>query len=413
MSVAVLASALGAGLVASPAGAVVPVLTASPNQLDLGNTAVGQISSGFVTLHNASYVTDRVDSVVLSGADPADFHLYGFCTTTTTTTIVSLATTGFTVFPGETCTLLVVFIPGSAGPRSATATVDDQSATHPTVNLSGNGTLGYYEASATGAVYAFGNATNVGDVSGFTLSAPVVSMATTPITSGYWLATADGGIFSYGTARFYGSTGGIVLNKPVVGMAATPDGRGYWLVASDGGIFAFGDAAFHGSTGSLHLNQPIVGMATTPDGNGYWLVAADGGIFAYGDAQFYGSTGGMTLNQPIVGMASTPDGKGYWLVAADGGIFAYGDAQFYGSTGSLHLNQPIVGMAATPTGGGYWFTAADGGIFAFGNAPYLGSTGGTAVSHVVGMASTGSALPLLLSHLFTSRADLRADLRIG
>ncbi|HVX21649.1 MAG TPA: choice-of-anchor D domain-containing protein [Acidimicrobiales bacterium] len=344
----VLASAVGVGLTAGAAGATTPVLTATPTQVDFGDTPVGQFGFGSVRLQNDGSSNDHVSGATLSGPDVADFTLFALCGTTTT--VITVARTGFTVPAGQTCLIGIFFSPAAAGPRQATATFDDQSADPPSVSLTGNGTLGYYETSASGAVFDFGNATNLGDMSGYTLRAPVV------------------------------------------GMAVTSFGGGYWLVTTDGGIFAFGTAAFHGSTGGMPLNEPVVGMAPTPDGGGYWLVASDGGMFAFGDAKFYGSTGSMHLNQPVVGMAPTPDGKGYWLVAADGGIFAFGDAQFYGSTGSLHLNQPIVGMAATPTGGGYWFTAADGGIFAFGDAPFLGSTGGTGVHDVVGMASTGSPL---------------------
>ena len=248
---------------------------------------------------------------------------------------------------------------------------------------------GYELVASDGGMFNFGGASFFGSLGSLHLNAPIVGMATTPLSRGYWLVGADGGVFNLGNASFYGSTGALTLNKPIVGMAATPGGKGYWLVASDGGIFAFGDAAFYGSTGALTLNKPIVGMAATPDGKGYWLVASDGGIFAFGDAAFYGSTGALTLNKPIVGMAATPDAVGYWLVASDGGIFAFGDAAFYGSTGALTLNRPIVGMAAEPGGVGYWLVASDGGIFAFGDADFYGSTGALTLNEpIVGMAAS-------------------------
>ncbi len=185
---------------------------------------------------------------------------------------------------------------------------------------------GVLEAGSDGAVYAFGDATNVGSMSGTPLSRPVVGMASTPSGNGYWMAASDGGIFNFGNAAFYGSTGAMRLNNPVVGIAATPDGGGYWLVASDGGIFAFGDAGFFGSTGAMRLNRPVVGMTSSPTGNGYRLVASDGGLFSFGDAAFYGSGGNLTFSSPIVGMSTTPDGAGYWMVAAHGGVLHYGDA---------------------------------------------------------------------------------------
>ncbi|MFN8035915.1 MAG: L,D-transpeptidase [Acidimicrobiia bacterium] len=235
------------------------------------------------------------------------------------------------------------------------------------------GTVPAAHAAVTGAtVTPFGDAPDLGGLSGMTLAKPVVAAVETPTHQGYWLVSTDGGVYSFGDAKFFGSTGGTRLNEPIVGVAATPTGLGYWLVARDGGIFAFGDATFFGSTGAMRLNQPIVGMAATPTGRGYWLVARDGGIFAFGDATFFGSTGAMTLNQPIVGMAATPSGKGYWLVASDGGIFAYGDAQFFGSTGAIKLNQPITAMTATASGKGYWLVARDGGVFAYGDAGFFG-----------------------------------------
>jgi len=222
-----------------------------------------------------------------------------------------------------------------------------------------------------------------------------VALVATPDGGGYWIATSTGGVYAFGDAHYYGSMSGQALNAPIVGMAATPSGNGYWLVASDGGIFSYGDAGFFGSAGALPLNKPIVGMTATRSGNGYWLVASDGGVFSYGDASFYGSTGSIHLNKPVVGMSSTPTGHGYWLVASDGGIFSYGDATFLGSTGSIHLNQPVVGMAPAASASGYWLVAADGGVFTFGSAPFYGSAvsylNPVSAAHTTGAAS-GSVL---------------------
>ena len=245
--------------------------------------------------------------------------------------------------------------------------------------------------------------------------ATAVALTSLPGGGGYWIASSTGGVYAFGDATSYGSMSGHTLNAPIVGMAATPDGKGYWLVAADGGIFSYGDAGFWGSAGalgtqradrghgrhavgrrllarglrrrgvqlrrrhlqgvrgSLRLNAPVVGLAATPSGHGYWLVGSDGGVFSYGDATFRGSTGSLPLNRPVVGMEATATGDGYWLVAADGGIFNYGDAPFWGSTGSLQLNQPIVGLADDPGAAGYWLVAGDGGVFALGTAPFDGS----------------------------------------
>ncbi len=249
----------------------------------------------------------------------------------------------------------------------------------------GNGsTVGYRLLDRSGQVHSFGTASDLGSPDGI---GDAAAMAPTPNRGGYWVASASGSVYAYGNAPFHGGLGGVALNAPIVGMAATPSGGGYWLLGRDGGIFSFGDATFHGSTGSMALNAPVVSMAATPTGGGYWFVASDGGIFAFGDARFHGSMGGSALNSPVVAMAPTASGQGYWLVAADGGVFAYGDAAFHGSTGSMRLNRPVVAVAVTPTGAGYWFVADDGGIFAFGDAGFAGSLGGSPpAGGVVGMS---------------------------
>ncbi len=371
-----------AGAVPAPAH-----LMASMASVGFENTTLGDISSPVdVTLTNTGAVADPLTGagVVIGGTNPNDF--IGFIVDSDGNSCPSIPANG------GTCELLVGFLPGALGLRSATITPTDSGVSPPVIPLQGTGTEGYYETTAGGAVSPFGDAQFLGDTSQSRLKMPIVDVAQTGDGAGYWLTASDGGVFTFGDAPYLGGTGGLLLNKPIVGMALTQDGGGYWLVASDGGIFAFGDAPFFGSTGAIHLNKPIVGMASNPAPNsngGYWLVASDGGIFTFGQTQFFGSTGSLNLNKPIVGMAATPDGGGYWLVASDGGIFAFGGTHFFGSTGGTHLNQPIVGMAPTPDGLGYWLVAADGGIFAFGDAQFLGSIGGTGVTNAVGMAESG------------------------
>ena len=246
---------------------------------------------------------------------------------------------------------------------------------------------GYRLAAADGGVFTFGDAPFCGSTGGIRLAAPVVGMASAPVTGGYWEVAADGGIFAFGGAGFYGSMGGKHLDQPIVGMAATPDGRGYWEVAADGGVFAFGDAGFYGSMGGQHLDQPVVGMTSSTDGDGYHLVASDGGIFSFGDAPFSGSMGGRHLDAPVVGMVNDTNTGGYWEVAADGGVFSFGGAPFFGSTGAVALHAPIVGMQETSDGSGYRLVASDGGVFSF-SAPFFGSTGATVLAKPV-VAMTG------------------------
>jgi hypothetical protein len=56
-------------------------------------------------------------------------------------------------------------------------------------------------------------------------------------TTGYYQVDAQGNIAYAGDAGYYGDAGSMSLNKPIVGMVATGDDGGYWLTASDGGIF--------------------------------------------------------------------------------------------------------------------------------------------------------------------------------
>ena len=165
---------------------------------------------------------------------------------------------------------------------------------------------GYVLAGADGGVFTFGALHFWGSAAGSaaTKGSSAVGMAETPDAGGYWIVTSTGAIANFGDAANLGSLSGKALAAPVVGITPTPTGHGYWLVASDGGVFSFGDAVFHGSMGGKHLNKPIVGIAATPDGGGYWLVASDGGVFSFGTATFHGSTGGTTLSAPIVALAT-------------------------------------------------------------------------------------------------------------
>ena len=229
---------------------------------------------------------------------------------------------------------------------------------------------GYYVAAADGTVWAFGDAHFYGDMTGQTLSAPIVGIAADPSTGGYWLVAGDGGVFAF-HAPFYGSTG-LHLRAPVVGIAAMPAGDGYRLVASDGGIFDFGPGAhFYGSMGGTHLKAPMVAMADDGATGGYWLIAADGGVFAF-HAPYLGSAGSAQLRAPIVGVAALPSGTGYRLVGAGGKLFDFGAAAFGGSLAGQGITSPVIGLA-TAAGSGCWIVQANGLVSNFGGAPTLGS----------------------------------------
>jgi len=254
-----------------------------------------------------------------------------------------------------------------------------------------DGTNGYWIASATGQLFAFGAMPDHGDTRRLGISSGIVGVTGHPTGQGYWMFGRDGGVFTFGSSQFYGSTGGMRLNAPVIGMAGAPAGDGYWLVGRDGGVFTFGPGGrFYGSTGAMKLNAPVIGMCPTPTGNGYWLYGRDGGIFSFGDEPFFGSTGAIRLNKPIVAMAARRQGDGYWLVAEDGGVFAFGAAPFVGSAAPFNLKSPVVSIMPTTSGGGYVLLARDGGVFAFGDAPFFGSAAGR-LTEAVGLA--GRLLP--------------------
>jgi hypothetical protein len=380
-------------------GSVTPV-SVTPGSIDFGAQRVGTFDpkgDRLVTITNPGTTSVRVTHIGLGGANPSDFFGATDC---------GIGVAGRLLAPGDSCHAVVNFGPLQRGARNAALVVLDNSGTPAhQVALRGTGTEGYLIAGAFGEVGTFGDAVYHGDATKLHLSAPMISLATTPNGAGYWLLGADGGIFSYGNAHFYGSTGNIRLNRPVVAMAASHDGKGYLLAASDGGIFAFGDARFYGSTGNIHLNQPIDGMAATADERGYWLVAADGGIFAFGDARFYGSAANAHLSSPVVQMEPTPTGHGYWILTGDGHIYGYGDAHTYGSATGHHT----VSFATTPDGRGYWEVTNDGHVFPFGDAAAYGDVSSLGVSDVIGIAPTAPALPPALLRAASATASARAN----
>ena len=270
-----------------------------------GNVTLGDFTELPFTLTNTGATSITTGGIFTMGGDGSDFS------TPPETDCTSVDSSGaITMAPGDVCTIDVVFAPGVRGIRNMVLILEDSGGfTADFVDVTGVGTIGYYQVGAQGAV----------------------GHAAMPFSSGMRRNT------SRSSHRR---------------LAVTGDDGGYWLVASDGGVFNHGPSAgFHGSAGAI-AQQTHCGNGRHGRRRGVLVGGVRRCIFSYGDANFYGSTGSIRLNKPIVGMAPTPDGGGYWLVASDGGIFNYGDANFYGSAGSLTLNKPIVGMAPTPTGAG-------------------------------------------------------------
>ena len=194
---------------------------------------------------------------------------------------------------------------------------------------------------------------------------PLVSIAGTATGQGAWATTATGHVYATGDAQYFGGLGAVRLNAPIVGLTPTLSGRGYYLVATDGGVFAFGDAVYQGSMGGTPLNRPVTSIVAACTGTGYYLVADDGGVFSFGGARFHGSMGGTPLNKHMIGLVPTCSGDGYWTFAADGGVFSFGSAPFFGSLGSAPPPSGVVGMVPDEDGSGYWLISGAGQTYHF------------------------------------------------
>ena len=106
-------------------------------------------------------------------------------------------------------------------------------------------------------------------------------MASTPTGLGYWLFAATGNVYAFGDAQDLGGLADQNLGSPIVG-GDNYGGAGYWLVTDDGRVAPFGAAPSHGDP--KQVASPIVGFTTDSDGTGYWLLSAKGKVMAFGDA---------------------------------------------------------------------------------------------------------------------------------
>ena len=255
-----------------------------------------------------------------------------------------------------------------------------------TSNCPAPGKSGYWMLGEDGKVFAFGDATVMGDTVGRMGGAKAVHIEPTPNYGGYWINDDRGNVYGFGNAAHLGNASGLLAGEKVTSLSGTPSGAGYWLFTSKGRVFNFGDAGKFGDLAAITLNGPIQSSIPTPSGKGYFMVGSDGGVFAFGDAVFRGSMGATKLNQPVMALVPTSTSQGYWLVASDGGIFAFGDAKFRGSMGATKLNKPVVGMVRY--GAGYLMVGADGGIFSFSDKPFVGSLGANPPARPITFAAT-------------------------
>lgn len=222
---------------------------------------------------------------------------------------------------------------------------------------------GYWQITSAGRVIAGGSAPSLGDLSAFTLNAPIVAASPTESGRGYYMLSADGGVFSFGDAAFYGSVQGLVdryvglgeladdhITAPIVTLATTP--AGYWLVAADGAVYPFGDAAYHGSIqDSINTGNQLAGVVRD------WLLTphvAEGALSAK-----------EALAQPVIGIVPSSGGAGYQMVASDGGIFNFGASQFHGSLAG-RATAPAVASDVVESRAGYVILTEDGAVHEFG-----------------------------------------------
>lgn len=263
------------------------------------------------------------------------------------------------------------------------------------------GDNGYLVVGADGNVVARGSLVNhgsFGDAAAMT-AGHVVGIAATPDAQGYWVATASGAVQAFGDAKNYGDlysdgfsglTGSHPIDAPIVAIVANDRGSGYWLVNELGQVFTFGATGFYGdSHASL---SPVVGMAVDAAGTGYWIATSDGAVLDFGSAK---NLGGISVSgeRAVVGIAATPKGMGYWLVSRDGALANFGNAGRFGDTysagftglrGAHRIAAPIVAMVVTPGGHGYWFVAMNGTVYHFGTAQNEGPAGRSVVPAVGG-----------------------------
>lgn len=236
---------------------------------------------------------------------------------------------------------------------------------------------GYWIATRTGHVYAFGSARFAGSLLGRGIHVhDVVAMAEGPAGRGYWLATADGHVYAFGTARFKGSpvSRGRRLTD-VVGIAASRGATGYWVLTRSGHVLQFGTAPFNGSPVARRLRVRDAVSITAAPGGGYWIATRDGHVYAFGRARFEGSPVRQRLHlADVVGLAGIRSGQGYWIVTGAGQVFAFGRAPRLGTSATRGLTgADAVGMAGTGDSHGYWVATANGLVFAFGDAGTLGA----------------------------------------
>ena len=85
--------------------------------------------------------------------------------------------------------------------------------------------------------------------------------------NGYWLVTATGHVYAFGDAPVLGAPGPV--SSPVTSAVRTHDGNGYWILLANGTVLGYGDAAnLGGPTGSPGASTPATAIFATATGGG-------------------------------------------------------------------------------------------------------------------------------------------------
>lgn len=241
---------------------------------------------------------------------------------------------------------------------------------------------GYWVATSTGQVTAFGGAASLGVLNKKDFKGTVVAMAAPPGRRGYWLLSSGGGVFAFGDAGFYGAPASFAPSSPAIAIASTPDGRGYWVTTAKGRVYGFGDARAFGSLSLLPRTLVATGLAPVSSGAGYWVATSAGRVQNKGGAPRLSEAGLPTASGPVVAIVAGPGPASYRLVTASGSTYSFGTP----ALGGLRPGQqvaPVTAATATPDGKGYYLMDSDGHVYAFGDARYLGGVA-TGVAQVPG-----------------------------
>jgi len=165
----------------------------------------------------------------------------------------------------------------------------------PVIGAVGNPNGGYYAYTACGNIYNEGGAVWYGSQAGNITNG--AGLAVTADGRGYWLITASGTVYAYGDA-----TTGTSISPAcsIIGAAGDPAG-GYFAYTACGNVYQEAGAVWDGSQAGAITNG--AGLAVTADGGGYWLITASGTVYAYGDA-----TGGtsVTSSNTLTGAVGSP-----------------------------------------------------------------------------------------------------------